>query len=78
MPKPIVEREVGVRVGAGRASRATTTRPTLVATAVKLAARRRRGIHVLVLDHGAIELADRREHAGPGEPRRGDHRLDAA
>ena len=43
----------GVRVGARRARAARTTPRGAMATATKVAARRRRGIHVLVHDHRA-------------------------
>ena len=77
MPKPIVEREVeyeSVLV----AFEGDDYSPEAVATAVKLAARRRRGHPRAGDHHGALELADRREHARAGEPGGGDHRLGPA
>ena len=68
-----------VRVGARRASTPRSYSPGAVATAARLAARRRRGIHVLVDDHGPaarspIDAAlPEQEHAGAG-----DHRAGAA
>ena len=69
MPKPIVEHEVeyeSVLV----AFEDSEYSPDAVATAVKLAARRRRGIHVLVIDHRARTTCRSTRAAGPGAPRR--------
>ena len=67
MPKPVVEHEVEyesvlVAFEDGNYS------PDAVAIAARLAARRRRGIHVLGDDHRAAQLADRRRDAGAGGP----------
>ena len=64
-PKPVVEHEVEyesilVAFEDGRYS------PEAVATAVRLAARNRRGIHVRGDDHRAAERADRRRDAAGG------------
>ena len=69
MPKPAVEHEVEyesvlVAFEDGNFS------PEAVATAARLAARRRRGIHVLVTITRPAELADRRGDARAGGARR--------
>ena len=68
-PKPVVEHEVeyeSILV----AFEDNDYSPEAVATAVRLAARRRRGIHVLVTITRAAELADRRRACRSRRPGR--------
>ncbi len=77
VPKPVVDHEaeyesVLVALDGREYS------PGAMATAIKLAARRRRGIHVLVTDHRAAVGADRGPAARAGARRPGDHRAGQA
>ena len=64
----------GVRLGARRASATTATTPQVIATAAKLAARKRRGIHVLVTITVPYSLPIDAADAGAEARRAGDDR----